>query len=307
MANQVILDYLKKYSKKYRAADLKRKIVSSGYNEEEVDEALDELGLKKPEGEKEEKKIIVEKPVGKEEEKASESKRTGLASEEEKFVGLLEKTEPLPVSLTQRMTTTFYSSWLKVGGVSGVILVILLVFFLVFVSGAFGVDIYILSPFVFISSLIISLVSVLFLYSFIILEKKYGKRLVRISSWMLICLVVLLIIFLILLMVFPEDIGGYLFGNLAVDSSINLLNINLQELVNSFFNLIILFGAMMFIFIILNIIFGVGLIKLKIPPSKLAGILHVIGALLLVVGVGAIVLMVAYVVDVVLLIKESKK
>jgi len=49
MANPIVLEYLKKYNKTYGIEDLKRKIISSGYSEEIVEEALAELGLKKPE------------------------------------------------------------------------------------------------------------------------------------------------------------------------------------------------------------------------------------------------------------------
>ena len=45
MANPVVLEYLGKYCKKYKVEDLKRKIVSSGYRADEVEEALDVLGL----------------------------------------------------------------------------------------------------------------------------------------------------------------------------------------------------------------------------------------------------------------------
>ncbi len=44
---KIILDYLKKYSKDYRLEELREKIVSTGYSEEETDSAISYLGLKK--------------------------------------------------------------------------------------------------------------------------------------------------------------------------------------------------------------------------------------------------------------------
>ena len=299
MVNQVILDYLSKYGKKYRVEDLKRKIIASGYDEEEVEEALEELGLRVEKKEKEEggekKEIVIERPVEKEEELA------------ERFAGRFERAEQKPTILTiQCKSPQSYQRWLKVGGICGVILVILFVLFAVFVSGAFGIDIYLLSPFVFASSLIILLVSVLFLYAFITLDKKYNGRLVKVACWGFIILAVLLMVFLILLMVFPEDIGGYLLGSLA-SSAVDLLSINFQEIIDSFFNLIIILAVILLVFVILNIIFGIGLIKLKVQHSKLAGILHIVGAVLLFAVVGMLILILAYIVDAILLIKESKK
>ena len=45
MANQVIIDYLKQHSGEHKLGDLKKKIISTGYNEDEVDEAIKQLGL----------------------------------------------------------------------------------------------------------------------------------------------------------------------------------------------------------------------------------------------------------------------
>ena len=45
MANQIVLNYLKNYSGKYPPAQLRQKIISSGYSENDVDEAIAILGL----------------------------------------------------------------------------------------------------------------------------------------------------------------------------------------------------------------------------------------------------------------------
>ena len=73
MANQLILDYLAKYSQQYPLDALKRKIISSGYKEEEVNEAIDALGLSKI-SKQEESPVGPEeiKPEEKSEEKPSE-------------------------------------------------------------------------------------------------------------------------------------------------------------------------------------------------------------------------------------------
>jgi MoxR-like ATPase len=64
-SKEIISDYIKKYKDKYSLEDLRKKIVSVGYPEEEFEKALAALGLK-------EKKKVEEKPekkVGKKEEK----------------------------------------------------------------------------------------------------------------------------------------------------------------------------------------------------------------------------------------------
>jgi len=45
MVNQVILDYLSRYSGMYKLEDLKNKIIATGYSPQEVDEASGVLGL----------------------------------------------------------------------------------------------------------------------------------------------------------------------------------------------------------------------------------------------------------------------
>jgi hypothetical protein len=45
MVNKVIFDYLNQYSGKYGLSEVKKKILSSGYSQEEVDEAIRVLGL----------------------------------------------------------------------------------------------------------------------------------------------------------------------------------------------------------------------------------------------------------------------
>jgi hypothetical protein len=45
MANPVILEYLEKYYRNYNLKDLKNKIISTGYSVEEVEEAVNELGI----------------------------------------------------------------------------------------------------------------------------------------------------------------------------------------------------------------------------------------------------------------------
>lgn len=45
MVNQVVYDYLKNYSGKYKLEDLKKKILSGGYSESDFNEAASDLGL----------------------------------------------------------------------------------------------------------------------------------------------------------------------------------------------------------------------------------------------------------------------
>lgn len=110
MANQIVLDYLKKYADKYKLEDLKKKIISSGYSNDDVNEAIKILGL---EPKKEERKKID-----------------------------LTKQNILPVS--QDKIPSVHFPWMKVGAISGIFLIILTVLFLLsgtILKGIFEFDI----------------------------------------------------------------------------------------------------------------------------------------------------------------------
>jgi len=279
MVNTVVLDYLKKHSKKYKTEDLKRKVISSGYSEEEVDEALGVLGLRIEEVE------IPEPPA--------------LPKP------LVEKAKPLEVKIPEE---TVNSKWLQIGGISGIIFLVFIV-----LSTVLGMMIKpsFLSPFSSIFTFILFLSYILFLYGFAILGKKYSNKLVKIASWSFIILAILFIVLQIFLMIFPEIIVDVFFSSLKETTTLSSLDFAAiySQLLGGLFKILLIFILIAFLSLILNILLGIGLLKLKdeVEKAKIAGILHILGGVLLIILIGAPILFVAFIFDIVLLLKESKK
>lgn len=86
-ARKIILDYLKKYKDKYKTEDLKKKIISAGYSEEEVEKVLSTL---RAGGQKEEK----EEPEKDEKKEEPKKKKKKVKKKRKKEVGEKEEKEP---------------------------------------------------------------------------------------------------------------------------------------------------------------------------------------------------------------------
>jgi len=376
MVNKVVLEYLRKHSKKYKVEALRGKIISSGYSEEEVDEALVALGLKKltdvvkpmnpvavspkpvekvvepvvkpvqqvvkpiikqkPKksffkslfsgSEKKvvkpvEKKVVRSapvksvKPIIKQKPKKSFFKSLFSGSEkkvvkpvEKKVVRVIPK-KIIPRKVSKIMTAGRKESsfkWLKAAGVSALVLVVLFILFYIFLSGLFGLEVYILSPFAFVSFLLIALFSILFYFGFIILGKRFDNKLLGVVSWVFIFAVALFILFQIFFMIFPDVIENTFFNAVDLESPDIMDKMNLGEVADSFIELFILVVAAASVMAILNVLFGIGVMKLSTRYSKLAGILHIAGGASLFVGIGALILLAALIVDAALLFVVSK-
>ena len=92
--------------------------------------------------------------------------------------------------------------------------------------------------------------------------------------------------------------------------SLGLALMQNQEFLSIVWMIVGLFASYFIVWIILSILFGVALIKLKdkVVYSKIAGILEIVGAATLIVfGLGALVLIVAFVYELIILYKESRK
>lgn len=276
MVNKVIVNYLKKHKSKYPLSQLRRKIISSGYNPKDVDEAINVLGLrtlKKPIIKNVSKPLvkskIVSKPIVK---KQGQSKVS--------FVGDSSKD---------------YSKWFKIAAISGILFLILPIIFSFF-SGASSIISFILF-------LIVVIVSFFFYWGFVLLGKKYDSRLLKIISWIFIILLVLFLILQIIGLFSPGFLENFL-------PKQNVSSGDIQDLAGALVG--ILLGVLIFaiiLLIILGILFGIGLMKLKekVAYAKAAGILNIIGSATLIIGVGVLVLFVAKIFEIILLFKESKK
>lgn len=151
--------------------------------------------------------------------------------------------------------------------------------------------------------LVISLAFIFFCYGFVALGKKYRSKLIKVASWGFIILAVLLIVFMIAAIVFPEFITSLFLGSFAsvlASGSFDLSAI-FSQLLASLASLLIILILVALSFAVLNIVFGIGLIKLKISYSMAAGILHIAGGILF------FVLPVAFIFDTLLLMKEGNE
>lgn len=319
MANKTVLDYLRKHHKRYRIEDLKKKILSAGYSQKEIEEALVALRLKSV------KPTMPVKPVAKPIAKPVKSvvkpirpakpamplveparlfKQPIKKVEPVKLVGPVVKPAAKPIT---SIAPSGYSKWLKIAGIAGILVIVFLVLASIFETFfAKGVAFRHVSI---IFSLLISIFLILFFYGFVVLGKKYGKKLIAVISWIFIIFIVLFIVLEILLLIFQEAIMNFLFGSLNI-SSAELFGI--EALISTppsiAVSLIIAFILIGLVVIILNILFGVGLVKLReVKFSKIAGILHIIGACSLIIGIGFLVLLIAFVFEIILLFRESKQ
>lgn len=274
MVNKTVVNYLRKYHGKYDLEALKKKIISTGYTKEDVEEALIALNLKKP--------SQIAKPVVK---------------QVVKSVG--------PVSALAKLPSVHFP-WLKVAGISGVFSIIFAIFCVLFsnVSGiVFKQNI---TSFIFF--LLASISLILFFYGFAVLGKKHGRKSIKVASYMLIVLIILGVVLQALALILPEAVGGPLFSPLtAIDVKSLDMKAIYSSLVDSLASLFILLFLMGIILIVLNILFGLGLMKLEeVNCAKPAGVLHLVGACLSIVGIGAVILIAAFIFEIILLLRASK-
>lgn len=312
MMNKTILDYLRKHSGKYPLEALKRKILTSGYSKRELDEALaflraekSKADIKKPKPIKSKsikpkpakKPIKIAKPVLKKEKpmpKREFRKPVGIKPTEFKKPVASKKPIALKSADGKSVAAKPVShKWLKISGVAGIFMLVFSV-----LSGFFQGGI--------ISQVLLSvcaILSILFFYGFIVLGKKYNQRLLTVVGWFFIIFSVLFVIFEIALLVFPGFVG------------LPEVELSIESIENAFSSLLSLagiylisFGLLLLLYIILGILFGIGLIKLKqVKYAKVTGILTIIGSCTAVIGIGLIVLLAVLIFDIILLFRASKQ
>jgi hypothetical protein len=261
MVNKVILDYLKKNSGKFELPVLKKKLISSGYTQKEVNEAADSLlsGGKVP---------SVEPAIS----KAEETRKIG---------GNLEKN----------------SKWFKIAGISGILAVVFLIALVWFfeLGSLTGL----------VLSFVVSIFLILFLGGFIVLGWKHNETLLRVASWILIGAVVLFLVFQIIGFFSPTFMKDMFIGGVSPSGIGDVVGSILEVMMG-----VVIFALIVLLSLVaLGILFGVGLTKLgeKVPFAKVTGILNIIGWATLIIGVGVLVLLAAYIFGIILLFKVGKK
>jgi len=178
-----------------------------------------------------------------------------------------------------------------------------------------------------IQGIMITLFSAVFIYGLYALGKKYGNKFLRVVCISLIF--VIIFSYLINISVFSTELINAITQaqkvvaenamNLGLDiSNINALSEDQAQLLISqvlpqvlplFKNILIMLAIYILVMFTLSILLGIGLIKLKdkVKYAKTAGILEIVGAVLAIVLIGFLVMFVAFIFEIVLLLKEARK
>ena len=232
------------------------------------------------------------------------------------------------------------SKFLKYAWIAGIMLFIMS-FIYSFVSSLvsfFGLSIYFSGI---INSLISFALTSLFYYGFYVLGKKYDSRLIRISA------IAMIVISLILLLssifyVIPLANNLVLEINSTIQQKAIEFNISQDSIMDQTMNeaqqeimglavleiikphipvFLILILSYSLILMIIGILFGLGLMRLKIKYARVTGILELVGIILIVIGIpllmfligiilillGILCLLVASIFQIIILYQESKK
>lgn len=208
----------------------------------------------------------------------------------------------------------------KLAAISGVILVALYILGM-FLSSLLQANASVSAIWSVIQGIFVTLFSVVFTFGFYALGKRYDSQLLKIVA----CLSMLLIVISFLVSLFYVSPILSNLSNIVVQKSLELgidsgsdstqAQLVWQELfkdpnfIASIKTVLILFAVYVLSFMILSILLGVSLIRLrdKVKYSKVVGILEIVGAATTVLFVGLIVLLVAFVYELVILFNESKK
>lgn len=207
---------------------------------------------------------------------------------------------------------------LKVGAICGILLIVMFIISII-VSSIIELN----AVYSIIYSILFYAFLLLFFYGFYVLGKRYKNKMLKVVS--LIFIIFYIISFLIF-GVFGFAMDGYgeelqqKMDQIGInESSENLTEDQAQAVMDELLPLVLpiiifvlIYGVLL---LVVDILFGVGLIKLgkNVKHAKMTGILEIIGSgsLLLIVGLlfgaGLIILLIAHVFKIVILFNESKK
>ncbi len=175
MANQIVYDYLEKYGQQYKLEDLKNKILSKGYSKEDIDEAINILGL-------DEEKKEVGKPL----ENIKKGGNQGIIFKQE-----------------QKMMASRGFRWIRFSGILGLLLMLaclcILVYSYLVVSsyiGSFQISNLSMNKQIIYSGIIlaISLLFIFFVSGFFKVAKHTNSKLIRFSSGIYFFLIIISLI-----------------------------------------------------------------------------------------------------------------
>ncbi len=212
------------------------------------------------------------------------------------------------------------------------------------ISGLIGIGLSLILGFIgipyiyFIGILIISILFLIYYYGFFVIGKRYNNKLLKVMAVYFMIFVILsglpLTLYLknsILSMIpfsseeissfdgkiksLEEKYGGRY--NIPEDvlkkelqPAIDKLTVNLEPLIRDVLKILIFLHIGFFVFYgIPKIFFGIGLIRLgnKVKYSKVTGILNIVGGASLIIIIGYLVLVAAFILELMLLFVEAKK
>lgn len=197
------------------------------------------------------------------------------------------------------------------------------------VSALFSNDISVMNMWGTIQPIIVLVLSSIFTYGFYALGRKYNSNFLKIISLVIIIAMILYyILSFIVLNPILEDLAAISLNinNIMTEKAlslgitdINVITAEQQQLLLSsiigdksiiepFIKLFSFFGVTLLVSIVLSILFGVALKRLdkKVRHARVAGILEIVGgATLILFGVGLIIMLIAFVYELIILFREE--
>lgn len=271
MVEKAVVDYIRQNHDKYDLGAIKHKILGSGYSEQDISEALEELGLedkpiqKSPEKEKTKERVKEEIRENEEDEIREE-----LSKEYGNYKPEAENSERQTSASEQKG-----AKWMKIGGICGLaimlLFLILAALYLLGVLDTLSSTTYLII--VFSSLLIIFICVLLFYFGFYKLGKAAESRALKFSSMSIIVVLILFIILILIGSIMSKSIiSDYAQNSIETGSLYSLSGGVGPIIILSIFVLVWLF------FIIVQILFSVGLIKIssQVKFAKITGILNLI-------------------------------
>lgn len=220
---------------------------------------------------------------------------------------------------------------LKIAAISGIVIIILSFVMGIF-SNLMGMTILaqnksIMSLFSIVFYIFMTVFSILYTFGYIVLAKKFNARLLLVMAWISISFSVLV---LTLVMVFNivgmvgsvnaqnspsdvndfnqlnEELGGQFGNSVIIDPMTGELT---PQGMTILLGLLVLFVIFCVIFGVYNILFGIGLLKLKndVELSYASGILNIVAGATFIILIGFIIAIPAMIVEIIMFFKASKK
>lgn len=203
--------------------------------------------------------------------------------------------------VSSKIPGPIYRSNSRMAGVYSILAVIFVILFFVLEYFFAGAAEYRPMPISIISLILVSIFLMFFYYGFVVMGRRYNKKFMEFAGWIFVIAVIFSFIIFVSLLISPARVSDFM-SRYMISISFDRLSFDLifQGIFNSF---------LLWIFVGLNILFGIGMVTLRkgIKYTAISGILHIIGGILLLFGFGIIVLLIAFLFEIILFFRETKK